>query len=287
MKVPCVPVPAKQLSESFTLVTVASGARSLHSDLYDETFHPVVGPMEEARGLHVGQSRLLERARAGQPPIVVWDVGLGAAANAIATLEAWRGISDPLELHSFDLTLEALVFARTHAEELAYPVPWVSQIEALCANGTVDVGHVRWTVHLGDFREVVRKPPAPAPHAIFYDPYSPAANPGMWTLEHFRRLRAALDPARPCTLTSYSRSTAVRVTLALAGFYPGQGSSTGEKDQTTLAATHRHLLAQPLGARWLERVRRSTRGGPLRDGAPGGPISAEDLATLERMLHEY
>ena len=56
---------------------------SLRSLLHGETFHPVVGPMAEARELHVGQSRLVERAReTGR--LVVWDVGLGAAANAIA-----------------------------------------------------------------------------------------------------------------------------------------------------------------------------------------------------------
>jgi tRNA U34 5-methylaminomethyl-2-thiouridine-forming methyltransferase MnmC len=240
--------------------------------------------MEEARSLHVGQSRLRERAQREREPLIVWDVGLGAAANAIALLEEWRGASEPLELHSFDLTLEPLQFARAHADALEYLLPWGDAVDALASARAVEIGAVRWTVHLGDFREMVHASPAPPPHAIFYDPYSPAANPGMWTLEHFRRLHAALDPSRPCTLTSYSRSTAVRVTLALAGFFPGRGSSTGEKDQTTLAATRREFLAHPLDARWLDRVRRSTRGAPLRERQAGGPISTEDLAALERVF---
>jgi tRNA U34 5-methylaminomethyl-2-thiouridine-forming methyltransferase MnmC len=240
--------------------------------------------MEEARTLHVGQSRLLERAERERGPLVVWDVGFGAAANAIAVLEQWRDAAAPLHLHSFDLTLRPLAFARAHAAQLAYVVPWEKEIETLCWKYQVEVGAVRWTVHLGDFREMMQAPPAPAPHAILYDPYSPATNPGMWTLEHFRRLHATLDPERPCTLTSYSRSTAVRVTLALAGFYPGLGSSIGEKDQTTIAASHRELLERPLEESWLERVRRSTRGGPLREGQAGGPINADDLAALERIV---
>ncbi len=217
-------------------------------------------------------------------PIVVWDVGLGAAANALAVLEEWREMSAPLHLHSFDSTLKPLSFAREHAAELEYLLPWTDAVEKLCWNYAADVGTLRWALHLGDFRELVRSPPAPAPHAILYDPYSPTSNPGMWSLEHFRNLRAALNPKRPCTLTSYSRSTAVRVTLALAGFYVGRGSSTGEKDETTVAATHRDLLMHPLDHRWLDRVRRSTRGGPLREGQESGPISAEDLAALEAMF---
>ena len=106
----------------------------------------------------------------------------------------------------------------------------------------------------------------------------------MWTLEHFTRLRACLDVARPCTLTSYSRSTSVRVTLMLAGFFVGCGGGIGEKDQTTVAATHRDLLAQPLGPEWLARVSRSTRGAPLRERPAPGRIAPDDLARLHAML---
>ena len=242
--------------------------------------------MAEARSLHVAQSRLLERSRSESQPLIVWDVGLGAAANAIAVLEAWEKQTTALELHSFDSTLEPLGFARTHAAELGYLERWRGVLDTLVENGAAQIGAVRWTLHLGDFRKLVGAAPAPAPHAILYDPYSPAANPGMWTLEHFTRLRAALDPARPCTLTSYSRSTAVRVTLALAGFHPGIGRATGENNETTVAATHRELLHAPLGVDWLERVRRSTRGGPLREGQPGGPISDTDFARLASFIRE-
>jgi S-adenosyl-L-methionine-dependent methyltransferase len=138
-----------------------------------------------------------------------------------------------------------------------------------------------------DFRELVRAPEIVRPDAILYDPYSPAANPGMWTLEHFTRLRACLDPARPCTLTNYSRSTAVRVTLALAGFFVGRGGATGEKEETTIASTHRELLLQPLGVEWLKMVGRSTRGSPLREAGQGGRIWPEDLAALERAVNEF
>ncbi len=272
---------ATSAAPAFTLVTVASGARSLRSLEHGETFHPVVGPVIEAHGLHVAQSRLIERAGEMSGPLVIWDVGLGAAANAAAVLAAFSGRTERVELHSFDCTLEPLAFAREHAAELGYLAAWELQVAALLATGSAQAGEVRWHFHGGDFRKI---PAAPAPHAILYDPYSPAANPGMWTLDHFTRLRAALDPARPCTLTSYSRSTAVRVTLTLAGFHVGLGSATGEKDQTTIAATHRETLTVPLDSAWLGRVRRSTRGAPLREGQPGGPISAEDFARLSALV---
>ena len=254
----------------------------MRSLLHGETFHPVVGPMAEARELHVAQSKLVERASQTQP-LIVWDVGLGAAANALAVLEAVASGPHRVELHSFDHSLLPLEFAVKNAESLGYLVPWRECAAELVGTGRVVVGNVAWFFHPGDFRQQISAPPAPAPHAILYDPYSPAANSGMWSLDHFSRLRAALS--EPCTLTSYSRSTSVRVTLALAGFCVGLGTSTGEKDQTTVAATHRELLAAPLGAEWLGRVRRSTKSAPLREGVESGLISNEDFAKLE--LHFF
>lgn len=269
-------MPAIEDSDSFTLVPVASGAISLRSTRYGETFHPVVGPMAEARGLHVAQSRIVERAeKSGR--FIVWDVGLGAAANAVAVLEALALCEARVELHSFDHSLAPLGFAVQNADALGYLAPWREAAAQLVQKGRVDLKNGAWFFHPGDFREPVA---APAPNAIMYDPYSPASNPGMWTRAHFSRLRSTLT--EPCTLTSYSRSTAVRVTLALAGFHVGRGKATGEKDETTVAATHRELLADPLGTEWLGRVRRSTQAAPL--GGNGGPISEEDFAVLEAAL---
>ena len=283
------------MPSAFSLVTVASGAVSLRSLEHGETFHPVVGPMAEARALHVAESRIVGRAGECARPFVIWDVGLGAAANAIAVLEALADAhcAARVELHSFDCTNEPLEFALHHADELGYLAKWREPVARLIEQGRAVAGNVDWHFHRGDFREFVResrefvrasRAGIPAPDAILYDPYSPESNPGMWTLEHFTRLHACLDPARPCTLTSYSRSTSVRVNLMLAGFFAGYGCSTGEKDETTLAATHRELLARPLGAEWLSRVSRSTRGAPLRERPAPGRITPGDLAVLRVRL---
>ena len=266
--------------EDFEIVTVASGARSLRSRAHGETFHPVVGPMAEARGLHVEQQRLVERARATAGEFVIWDVGLGAAANAVAVLEAFRAFDGRarIELHSFDETTAPLAFALTHAEALGYVAPHRTAIEQLLADGAATDGAVRWHLHRGDFR--ARMGGVPAPHAMLYDPYSPRANPELWTLEHFTSVVGRLDPARACLWSNYTRSTAVRVTLLLAGFFVGPGAATGEKEETTLASTARDLLTARLDDAWLARVGRSTAAAPLRQGRAAGPISAEDFARL-------
>src|SRR4029453_8928830 len=99
-----------------------------------------------------------------------------------------------------------------------------------------------------------------------FDAYSPATNPEMWTLPLFAGLFRLLDPERPCAMPTYSRSTLLRTTLLLAGFFVGVGHSTGEKEETTVAANRPELLDEPLDRRWLQRARRSNSAEPLHDG---------------------
>jgi tRNA U34 5-methylaminomethyl-2-thiouridine-forming methyltransferase MnmC len=269
-------------AETFEIVTVASGARSLRSLEHGETFHPVVGPMSEARELHVRQQRIVERAaQPGRRPFVIWDAGLGAAANALAAIGALENAgaaTRPVELHSFDRTRAPLDFALNHAAELGYFAGREKTVAALLRDGIAMAGPVTWRLHEGDFRERMNDPAIPPPHAVMFDPYSPSANPELWQLDTFAALRRRATGDEPCTLTSYSRSTAVRVTLLLAGWFVGHGGATGEKDETTIAATRLDLLDEPLGARWLQRVRRSTAPGPL--GAPGRePLTSAEVTT--------
>lgn len=260
------------------MVTVQSGDRSLRSREHGETFHPVVGPMTEARALYVVQQRLVERAKEAKGSFVIWDVGLGAAANAIAAIEALG--EERAVIHSFDRSVAPLAFALRHAAELVYLWPHRAAVSAVIENRTVRVGGVEWRFHGGDFGITMEDSGIAAPHALLYDPYSPTTNADMWTLEHFSKLYSRLDPRRPCLLTNYTRSTAVRVTLLLAGFYVGRGHATGEKDETTSAANDPSLVPESLDEAWLRRVARSTRSAPLRRGTISGPISAEDLSRL-------
>lgn len=254
----------------YRIVRLASGAHSVHSLAHHETFHPVVGPVAEAEALYVRQLRLAERIRNHSGEFVIWDVGLGAAANPLTALRAVREIPCSIHLLSFDHTLEPLAFALQHTEHLDYLVGYEEHLRRLLMEGAVrfDDGEqkVRWELHQGDFPGLLAQPETQElakPHAIMFDAFSPAQNAAMWTQPLFARLFEFLDPTRPCALPTYSRSTMLRVTLLLAGFYVGVGHATGEKEETTIAANSLDLLEEPLDARWLQRAHRSTSAEPM------------------------
>lgn len=268
----------------FELITLKSGVTSLRSLDNLETFHPVTGPRIEANILHVTQQRLAERCQAATT-FVVWDVGFGAGANVLAAIEALRACTTThIEIHSFDKTTAPMAFALGHAEQLGYLSAHTDDLKRLLTNGKVQLEpRMQWHLHLGDFGEQLRTNHAlPAPNAILYDPYSPVGNPEMWRLEHFRLLRERLDPDVLCLLTNYTRSTAVRVTLLLAGFHVGIGSEVGEKAETTIATNHLEALARPLDRQWLERVLVSRNAAPLRaETPPQTPITKADFEWLQ------
>lgn len=279
-------------AEDYHLVRLANGTWSVRAVGQGETFHPVIGPAAEAEALYVQQLRLRERVAASGTPFVLWDVGLGAAANAVTALRATQDLPTPIRLFSFDRTLEPLRFALEHAEALGYLGEYARHAHQLAARPKVPLrfrdGHreVSWEVHVADFPTFLGRPEAgllPKPHAILYDAFSPATNPEMWTLAVFTNLYGLLDPARPCALPTYSRSTMLRVTLLLAGFWVGAGHATGQKEETTIAANTPELIEMPLDERWLRRARRSSSAEPLRTTAyRQHRLSTESWELLQR-----
>lgn len=272
---------------AFELVTLKGGGNSIRSKAHGETMHIGTDPRTEAMELHVGQQRLVDRVAAwnNSSPFVIWDIGLGPAANAITAIESImenRQEGKPVEVHSFEIDTSVLEFALQHAEALKYLSGWEECIGALLSTGTAQPAPgIHWKLHRGDFSR--SNPDAPAPSAIFFDPYSPSRNAEMWSLETFGLIRevVAAPGAPDCTLTNYTRSTSVRVTMLLAGWFVGTGVATGEKEETTIATNSPGLLEKPLDAAWLARVRSSTNSSPLRGrNYERGPIVPEDYARL-------
>jgi tRNA U34 5-methylaminomethyl-2-thiouridine-forming methyltransferase MnmC len=278
---------------SYCLVYLRNGACSIRSLAEDETFHPVIGPAIEAEALYVRQLRLPERVRETSGEFVIWDVGLGAAANALTAIrlirESLKGKPAQLRLISFDHTTEAAAFALEHGAELGYVAGYESALAELVKNHSAkfsdDLLQVEWTLEPGDFpallaQESERRLPArresvlscehavpeagaPSPHAILFDPHSPKKNPAMWTVPLFADLFRRLDPQRPCALATFTRSTMARAALLLGRFFVGVGHPSGLKEETTVAANRPDLLDEPLDRHWLERAKRSHSAEPL------------------------
>jgi tRNA U34 5-methylaminomethyl-2-thiouridine-forming methyltransferase MnmC len=259
-------VAANPRDGDFEVVTLRNGARAVRHLGHGEVMHPSVGPWQEALRLYVEQPRLAERLRQPGPPLVIHDVGLGAATNAVAALTCARELGAEqrrtLEVVSFEVDLAPLRLALADTAGFAFLQPFREAAEALMRDGEWEGEGVRWRLLLGDAVPHLEGA-LPVADLVYFDPFSPASNPDMWTEGVLARVRRhCREEGDGALLLTYSAATPTRVTLLLAGFFVGAGVSTGTKGETTVGTTRRESLELPLGTRWLERWKRSSSRAP-------------------------
>lgn len=255
----------------YEIHTSARGFFSIRQISSGEVMHSVNAPGDEAKKLYVEQSflaaRLLKR-KAPADELVIWDVGLGAAFNAMAAIDCFERCCAknaetalrPMRLVSFEWDLDPLTLAVKNLAcfpHLRHAAP-AQMLENGKWNHASSLLH--WELLKGDFHDLIES--ATLPELIFYDPFSSKTDAALWTAEMFGRIFTRCLP-KSAELYTYSASTAVRVALLTAGFFVAQGAGTGPKSDTTIAFTtakgagEHPLSPRLLGADWLTRWRRS------------------------------
>jgi len=258
------------------------GFSSIRQISSGEIMHSRTDPMEEARQLYVEQARLAERLRErSAEPVILWDVGLGAAANAMAAIECYETSKPerPLHIISFENDLDPLRLAAANIE--SFPYLRAELVNAIIAGSEWRAadGKLTWQLLDGDFLVTMNR--APVPDIIFYDMFSPNTSPELWTTAVFRDL-FAICRDRPTEMFTYTCSTANRATLLAAGFFVARGRNAGEKIETTIALTPPAVRNAPTAKRdllsfdWLARWERSAAKFPA-DIAPNERSAFEKI----------
>jgi tRNA U34 5-methylaminomethyl-2-thiouridine-forming methyltransferase MnmC len=228
--------------------------------------HPQLGPWEEAQRVYVqgtGLAELLEaKGRGAAGEVVVFDVGLGGAANAVAAIQAAQlvrkqgGKALPLRIVSFEQDIAAPTFALENAAALLYLSGYEPALEALLDQGKWTAGDaIVWELRVGDFAQWVQEEPYRA-DVVFFDPFSPRSNPAMWSVPLLENVYRCHRPGRPMRLATYSSAFGVRAALLQAGFFVGEGPVLSGGRRATLASTDFAALQEPLDRGWLSRWRR-------------------------------
>jgi queuine tRNA-ribosyltransferase len=295
------PKPARQKSRSlgnYEVHIAHEGFASIRQTTSGEIMHMRTPPMEEARSLYVEQSQLAERLRlTNAEPLVIWDVGLGAAANAMATIECYEtqaslGAVCALQIVSFENDFDSLRLALRHDDK--FPYLRHGGPAGILKNGTWQSKRhpgLSWSLVPGNFLETVAEAPVP-PDLIFYDMFSSKTHGEQWTIELFRSLFAACA-GRAVELFTYSHSTAARGALLAAGFFVANGRPAGAKEATTIAFTPAALGSkwtsryELLAAEWIGRWNRSHAKFPAELSADERPAFAERIQQHEQFRHAF
>jgi len=229
-----------------------------------ELMHSIGSSEDEIETIYVSQSRLREKLmEKAESPLVLWDVGLGAALNASAVICAVNEVSAKrkLILVSFENDLAS---ARLVCEnrDLFHSVN-AELLDKLLNEKRVETNLFEWVLIEGDFAKTFSSSlHFGLPDICFFDPFSPKTDTEMWSFELLKNLHDAVSK-HPFELFTYSQSTAVRASLLAAGFFVAEGKACPPKESSTIACTRSVWRSDTnfcfLGTRWLERWRRSSR----------------------------
>ncbi len=254
----------KAEGNTYFLEELGEGIYSFRHVQTGEILHGSVGPVKEARDLYMGSSGLLKNA---SETLVVFDVGMGCGAQLLALLDFLNSddaACSKLRIFSFDLEkngLSALLAAADYFPNVQSHKPFIEQalqfdkISSTTTNGKT----LEWTFVAGDFRETLGLPLSEdeglRADAIFYDFFSPASHPWLWTYRLFEKLHTYSHSKT--RLVTYSSATCVKAALAAAGWYVGHTIASGKKAKSILAAGSLSELEEPIPQKFLSTFEKS------------------------------
>jgi queuine tRNA-ribosyltransferase len=194
---------------------------------------------DDAFKVFVEQADLSQRLlKKEYPPLIIWDIWLGAATNLMAIIHCFEEIfarhnsTRKLIIYSFERDLDPLRLACKDPDRfphLRHSAPhkilsagyWQHSSELL-----------EWKLIEGDFLTTMTE--AQAPDLVFYDPFSPETDAELWEYSTFKKIKS-IGAGKQTELITFINSMTVRIALLRAGFYVARGCEVINFGETTLA----------------------------------------------------
>jgi len=189
----------------FSTVPTADGSKTVYSGHFGEHYHSMFGAVSESKHVFIEAGYLATAVN----PVSVLEIGFGTGLNAWLSLQQANKLHRPtyyetIEFYPIDdvvvceLTDDA-VFRSLHTAPWEQPVE-ISPCFALHKRKT-DLLQTTFTCKFD---------------VVYFDAFSPAVQPEMWSHHIFSGLYAVMNPG--AILTTYCAKGAVRRTLQSVGF---------------------------------------------------------------------
>ena len=253
---------------------------TVYDEWYQEAMHSLSGAYHEAVNMHVFPSGVLDKTG----NIRVLDIGFGLGYNVCALLhEALKTTQDALytviSLEKNRDVIYGMENVRFNDErDEIYRL-----LKQSVAKGKIATEYVQHSIMFGDARQLLSLLPQHHFDIVFHDPFSPAKNPELWTVDFFKTLYTRCSNG--CVMTTYSAAVHIRVAMRMAGFVVGKGPQVGRKKEGTIAAKGNGYIV-PLSEEYFERLTSEPKAIPFTDPL----LNDTPDAIRERrkqMMHEY
>lgn len=176
----------------------------------------------------------------GRERFHILEAGFGTGLNLLLLIELLQGMDKPPDVTY--RSIEAFPLSEEQAAELNYPAclkltedPDLPATVFRNLNPGLNIFKVNKLCTLELFIGTPEQMPTlthPC-EAIFFDPFSPEANPDFWTPEIFRFFRSV--SSNDVILSTYCAATAARAAMSVAGWHPFRMPGILGKREMTVA----------------------------------------------------
>jgi len=197
---------------------------TFYNPIYKDHYHTKSGAREEAFEKHAKALKITEKSNP-----IIFDVCFGLGYNTAAALDL-----TPATIYCFENDKEILKqILKIDANFKSYSIIKKFIKQFLNNNKTTfKKDNIKLKMLFGDAREKIKITKQKA-NFVFFDPFSPAKVPEMWTKEFFKNIYKKMKPN--AKLSTYSCARFVRDNLKQAGFKITDGPIIGRRSPSTIA----------------------------------------------------
>jgi tRNA U34 5-methylaminomethyl-2-thiouridine-forming methyltransferase MnmC len=229
-------------NESAQITKTRDGSTTIYSERFDQHYHNPNGAVKESRYVFfdtAGVPRMLEE----QDEITVLETGFGTGLNLVLMLDYLKRTGSGCRVNY--ISIEAFPISANLVKDLDFGSELSGRETGRLLNRIFSALQPGWnrfeithqcTLHLyiGIFEDLTDLPIQGKVNLLFHDPFSPDANPELWTLRVFRKLKSMA--AGNATLVTYCAASSARAAMAAAGWCVARAPGALGKREMTIAS---------------------------------------------------
>jgi len=216
-------------------LTLDNSETFLNSEV-QQTYHSQTGAVEEALKKYSIPCKIKELAQKGKVKILDMFFGIGYNSAMAIDVALEENPNCKIEIVAVENDPEII----KKILEVKPPIKSYTLYKELVRANEIKEGkfvyennNIKVTLFIEDAKKASRKLPEKYFDAVFYDPFSPKAQPEMWEIELFKEMfRVMKDPA---TLATYSCARIIRDNMSAAGLFYDDGPIVGRRGPGTVA----------------------------------------------------
>ena len=209
------------------------GSITLYNPEYEEYYHSKSGALEESFEKFVKPCEIKELAKKGH--IKILDIGFGLGYNAIAAIDTALKANNNCEIEIISLENDKSVLLKLKSLKPKlkhYGIIEKLEYDPITKSYLYEDKKIHLRIKIGDATQII-KTINDKFDAVFLDPFSPAKNPELWTVEFFKDIKQRMKQGT--ILATYSYAKTIRNNLAKAGFTVKDGPIIGRRSPSTIA----------------------------------------------------